>query len=292
MPLITVPNVSEGRNPEVLARLVAATSGSGARVLDVHSDEVHNRSVITATAREQTLIDAMVSLAHACGALDMRRHRGIHPRLGALDVCPFVPHEAPMATAVRAAHRAGEAIHRGTGIPVYFYGLAARREATRALPDLRRGGWAGLFERARAGTPPDVGTVMEMDPTTGVVCVGARDTLIAFNVWLDCEVAVARAIASAVRSSSGGLAGVRALGLRLEEPRKCQVSMNLTEPDVTGIEPAFAGVQELARTLQARISATELVGLVPERYLPGPDTTVARLLMTPGHSLEAALENG
>lgn len=292
MPLIAVPNVSEGREPEIVAGLVAATSAPGARILDVHSDAVHNRSVITATAPDEALVEAMVSLARACSELDLSRHSGIHPRLGTLDVCPFVFHETVAADAVRAAHRAGEAIHAATGIPVYFYGLAARRDATRSLPDIRRGGLSGLVQRAGAGMPPDVGTAAEIKPATGVVCVGARGYLVAFNVWLDCEPAAARAIAAGVRASSGGLPGVRALGLLLQEPRSCQVSMNLTEPHVTGIERAFARVRDLAGIEDARIIATEIVGLVPQRHLPAPDTAVARLLLTPGHSLEAALEDG
>ena len=257
-------------------------------MLDVHSDIVHDRSVITAAGTALQLVTAMTAVASICReAIDLRRHEGVHPRLGALDVCPIVPYRADMAEAVDAALRIGAAI-AGIGIPVYLYGNAAQREATRELPDIRRGGLDALIQRAASDLSPDLGPT-RIDPRTGVVCVGARDVLIAFNVWLQAPVEVARTIARAVRVASGGPPRLRALGLDIDDAPTSQVAMNLIDPERTGIDRAFEAVQANAARFEARILATEIVGLVPERFLPDPDAQAARLLMAPGRSIEAAL---
>jgi glutamate formiminotransferase len=283
MPLVTIPNVSEGRDTAVLTMLTSALGDAGCRVLDVHSDARHNRSVFTAVGQ---LVGGLGALAEiAVETIDLRAHTGVHPRVGVLDVCPVVPHEAPMDDAVRAARDAGAEIAERASVPVYFYGDAAHEP--RSLPEIRAGGLETLIERARLGFSPDLGP-HDIDPRTGVVCVGARGVLVAFNVWLRAEVEVARAIASVVRARDGGLPGVRALGLDLGEGLS-QVSMNLTAPDVTGIDAAFAAVASEAARAGAAVEHTEVVGLVPERYLPNPNAEAARLLVEPGRSLESAL---
>ena len=286
MLLVAVPNVSEGRDAGTIRRLRAGVEAGGARIADVHTDPAHNRTVITAAAAPEALVEAMARLAEAARAIDLTAHEGVHPRLGTLDVCPFVVDDAPASEVVDVARSAGAAIAARAGIPVYLYGYAATRPECERLPDLRRGGLSGLIERNARGLRPDFGPGA-VDPRVGVVCVGARGVLIAFNVWLRCDVSAARRIAAEVRSHPG-LHGVRALGLDLGEGR-AQVSMNLTQPDRTGVDRAFDAVEELAAAAGARVAATELVGVPPQRYLPDPDATAARLLMTPGRSLEAAL---
>lgn len=288
MRVIAVPNVSEGRDASLIARLAETVRAAGAAVADVHSDEAHHRSVITAASEPGRLVEAMVALAEACREIDLTLHRGVHPRLGALDVCPFVVGPATVEEAVAAARSAGEAIWEQARIPVYLYGYAATRPACASLPDLRKGGLHGLIERSRGPLPPDFGNA-PIDPRHGVVCVGARDVLVAFNVWLRCDGDAARAIAASVRRA--GLPGVRTLGLDLGDGLS-QVSMNLTRPWEAGVDRAFDAVASLAAAAGVEVHATELVGVPPERYMPDPDAQAARLLIGPGRSLERALAGG
>ena len=201
-------------------------------------------------------------------------------------MCPIVPHELSMELAVTTAHTLARSIG-DTGIPVFLYGAATRRPETRELPDLRRGGLSVLIERV-AELPPDEGPTT-IDPRTGVVCVGARDVLIAFNVWLRAPVEAARAVAKEIRASAGGPPGLRALGLEIDDGPTSQVAMNLIDPRRTGIEDAFEAARGAATRLGIEVLATEIVGLVPERYIPDPDAQAARLLLAPGRSIESAL---
>lgn len=283
MPLLAIPNISVGRPGDILDDASSAIERSGGRVLDLHTDELHNRSVLTVTGPDEGLIDAMVALAAVCIEIDLATHEGVHPRVGGLDVCPFVPRATSMGDAINAAHTTGTAIGDELGVPVFFYGHASLRPEPRALPDIRRGGLERLIERIAGGMKPDAGPT-EVNPRVGVVCVGARGPLIAFNVWLVANLDTAEAIATAVREPGR----VRALGLDARDGR-CQVSMNLTSPDEVGIEDAFARVEATAATRGAEVVATEIVGLVADDHLPPPDARVARLLIEPGHSLEAAL---
>jgi glutamate formiminotransferase len=287
--LVMIPNVSEGRSTDKLRALAAAVSNEGGRVLDVHSDPVHNRCVLTVIGRDQDLVNASAALAREATEIDLTMHEGAHPRLGGLDVCPFVPHDDDMGRAISAAHAAGDAIASSANLPVYFYGAAALQPEAAELPRLRRGGLEDLIRRARNGFIPDLGP-KEIDPARGVVCVGARAALIAFNVWLRADSAIARRVATAVRSSGGGPPGIRALGLAIDDSLS-QVSMNLIAPEVTGIDAAFEAVRVAAADHGAEIHATEIVGLVPARYMPDPDAQAARLLMTPGRLLDPLLRD-
>jgi glutamate formiminotransferase / 5-formyltetrahydrofolate cyclo-ligase len=287
MPLITIPNVSEGRDEVAVGRLAQSLSENGCRVLDVHSDDVHNRSVFTATGAVGSLVDGLSVLAErAADAIDLARHEGAHPRVGALDVCPIVPYGEPMENAIAAAHAVGAAISQRAGLAVYFYGRASD-DPRRTLPELRRGGLGALIERARAGFVPDLGP-HEIDPHRGVVCVGARDVLIAFNVLVTGGEETARSIARLIRERDGGLPGVRALGFGMPGGHG-QVSTNLTDPDSGGIEVVFGEIVAAAGTMGETVTRTEVVGLAPERYLPGPDAEATRLLIEPGRSLESVL---
>ena len=281
MPLLAIPNISVGSPGDVLRSATTAVVEAGARLLDVHSDETHDRSVLTTSADTVALVNSMASLAEACRSIDLEKHVGVHPRGGALDVCPFVPHRTSLDDAVEAAHAAGRAIATQVRAPVFFYGAAAVREEMRELPDIRRGGLQGLRRRMSEGLRPDAGP-LEVDPRYGAVLVGARGPLIAFNVWLDADASVARTVAAKVREPGR----VRALGLEMGNGLS-QVSMNLIAPEITSVEDAFDRIAQMTEA----ITATEIVGLVEDRFLPGPDAKVTRLLVEPGHSLESALSD-
>lgn len=285
MSLVAVPNVSEGRDDERVAALVESVRAGGAAILDVHSDPVHNRTVMTAWARPQELVDAMARLAEAAALIDLTRHEGAHPRLGALDVCPFVFDGTSVDDAVAAARAAGAEIWRRARLPVYLYGRAATRPECESLPDIRRGGLTRLIRRSERELPPDFGTT-PIDPRRGVVCAGARGVLIAFNVWLRCDLPVAQKIAAEVRGPA-----VRALGLDARGGL-AQVSMNLTDPARVGVDAAYEEVARRAAELGAAVHVTEIVGLPPERFMPDPDAEAARRLIAPGRSLERALAGG
>ena len=271
--LTCVPNVSEGRRPEVVSRLLAAASSApGVRLLDASSDPDHNRSVLTLAGEPEALHESLLALyAAALAEIDLTRHQGVHPRVGAVDVTPFVPLEGtPMAVAVAAAERLGAALAERFGLAVYLYEQAARVPGRRRLADLRRGGFEGFA--ARLGDPawaPDYGPA-RVHPTAGVTVVGARFFLLAFNVVLEtAEVAVARAIARRVRESGGGLPAVRAMGVYLASRDRAQVSMNLVDFRQTSLFTALDRVRREAEAEGTRVLETEVIGLVPEAAIWG-----------------------
>jgi glutamate formiminotransferase / 5-formyltetrahydrofolate cyclo-ligase len=259
-----VPNFSEGKDPTKISRITDAVRAvSGVRILGFHSDPDHNRSVLTFAGGEDPVLEGSVALAKACAAeLDLASQSGEHPRMGVLDVLPFVPLEgATMDDAVRLAHRAGESLG-ALGFPVFLYGSAATSQHRRSLPDIRRGGYLGVSSRLRDPLwEPDYGP-KTLDPHRGAVAVGARPFLVAFNAYLDTDdVEVARTVAREVRESGGGLPAVRALGFGVGG--KAQVSMNLTDLDQTPIPVALEAVRSAAGGLGASVESTELVGLAP-----------------------------
>ncbi|HEX4899242.1 MAG TPA: glutamate formimidoyltransferase, partial [Pyrinomonadaceae bacterium] len=267
-----VPNFSEGRNKETIARLSEAiASVETACVLDTHIDPDHNRSVITFVAHPSQVVTAAVkAVALAAELIDMRRHTGVHPRLGATDVLPFVPVAGiTLDECAALAHRAGERIARELSIPVFYYEQAALRPERKNLEDVRRGALELLREQI-ATVPeraPDVGP-SRVHETAGAIAVGARPFLIAFNINLRTnDVEIARQIARAVRARQGGLPFVKALGFELATRGLVQVSMNLVNYEVTGMEAAYAAVKSEAERLGVEIANTEIVGLVPEKAL-------------------------
>jgi glutamate formiminotransferase len=287
-----VPNVSEGRDPRVVEAIADAVRAvSGARLADVHADPDHNRSVFTFLGPPHAVEEAAQALAAAALArVDMREHHGIHPRIGALDVLPFVPlRDVTTGDAVAVARRVGERLGREHGVPVYFYGAAATRPERRAVRDIRRGEYEGLAGKlADPAWCPDCGPAAFL-PRCGAIAVGARDVLVAYNIWLDSsDLAAATAIAKSVRESSGGLPCVQALGLPLERRGLVQVSMNLLDYRRTGIARAYDAVAAEATRRGIPIRRAELVGLAPraafEARAPGtvglPDLTDARYLET------------
>jgi glutamate formiminotransferase len=261
-----VANVSEGRRPDVVRALVDAAQTAGAAVLDVHSDADHHRSVLTVVGTAEALAESAFHLAEATArTIDLRTHRGTHPRIGALDVLPFVPlASTPMEAAIETAHRVGERIGNALGVPVYFYGEAALHEDRRRLVNVRRGEYEGLVE-AIVSDPnrrPDVGPGLLGPP--GAVAVGARRPLIAMNVHLQTgDLRVAQAIARVIRASNGGLPGVQALGLPTSRPGITQVSMNLVDLPVTPPHVVVDAVRAEAERRGIRLAETELVGLIP-----------------------------
>jgi glutamate formiminotransferase len=263
-----VPNVSEGRRPAVISRLAAAVSAPGVQVLDVSSDPDHNRSVFTLAGEPQALIAGLLELyAAALAEIDLRRHEGVHPRIGAVDVVPFVPlGETPMAVAVSAARRLAPAVADRFGLPVYLYEEAAAQPQRRSLPAIRRGGFEALAGKlADPRWSPDHGPARP-HPSAGATVIGARFFLIACNAILDtADVAVARAVAVAVRESAGGLPAVRALGFYLPSRGSAQVSMNLVDFRRTSLARALQRVREEAAARGARVVASELVGLLPRQ---------------------------
>jgi glutamate formiminotransferase len=273
LPLECVPNVSEGRRPEVVARLAAAASSPpGVRLLDVSSDPDHNRSVLTLAGEPEELHQGLLALYEAALAeIDLTRHQGVHPRVGAVDVVPFVPlGDTPMAAAVAAAERLAPEVARRFGLPVYLYERAARRPERTALAEIRRGSFEGLAGKlADPAWAPDFGP-SRVHPTAGATVIGARFFLIAFNAVLaTADVAAARAIARRVRESGGGLPAVRAMGVLLASRGLAQVSMNLVDYRRTPIQRALERVEEEAAVLGTRVVETEIVGLVPAAAVRG-----------------------
>lgn len=267
-----VPNFSEGRDLgkiDVIEREIASVSGTF--VLDRTSDTDHNRSVITfAGERHAVLESAIRATAAALQLIDLRVQTGVHPRLGALDVLPFIPLEgSTLAECVDLAHEAGERIWWELGVPVYFYEAAAKLAGRQRLEDVRRGEFEGLREAALVDSAkrPDVGGP-GLHPSAGAVIAGARKFLIAFNINLATnDLSVAKSIARKVRASGGGFPAVKALGLSLESRGQVQVSMNLTDFEQTGLFRVFEAVRGLAQERNVAIAGSELIGLMPRRAL-------------------------
>lgn len=265
-----VPNFSEGRDLSRVAALEAAiASVPGSHVLHRTSDADHNRSVITFAGEAEAVVESAVrGAARAAELIDLNQQRGVHPRLGALDVLPFVPLEGTtLADCVALAHRAGERIWSELQIPVYFYQAAALRPERVLLENVRKGEFEGLRDAVLVdeSSCPDLGGPA-LHPTAGAVIVGARPILIAYNINLATkDLAVAKRIARAIRTSSGGLPCVKALGLPLESRGQVQVSMNLTDFNVTPPHIVFAEVKRLASAAGVTIAESELIGLMPRK---------------------------
>src|SRR5919206_881613 len=288
-----VPNFSEGRKAEVIARLVAAVEEvEGALVLGTHVDPDHNRSVVTFVAPPERAVEAAVSVvARAAELIDLTAHAGQHPRMGACDVLPFVPvRGVTVEECVALAREAGRRIWGEHGVPVYFYESAATRPERRNLADVRRGGFELLREEiaTRPERAPDVGEP-RLHPTAGACIVGVRPLLIAYNVTLNTrDLSIAKQIARRVRERDGGLLHLKALGFELESRGVVQVSINLTSYDVTNLHDAFEAVSREAEGLGVEVIASEIVGLVPQAAL---DRAASHFLKLENYSPDVVLEN-
>jgi glutamate formiminotransferase len=273
-----VPNFSEGTDAGKVAEIVSAMRVDGVRLLDWSLDTAHNRSVVTIAGPPVAVVESAVrGVGRAAQLIDLTRQSGVHPRIGAADVVPFVPVSGlSLAEAAMLARQAGMEIWRRYGVPVYFYEAAATRPDRVKLEDVRRGQFEGLRDLAHrdAQRRPDVGGP-EVHPTAGASAVGARRFLIAYNIYLAASVAepgaehsshqaditAARAIARAIRASAGGMHGVKAIGVTVNG--RAQVSMNITDFRATPMSQIHAAVRQLARNHGASVEEGELIGLVP-----------------------------
>jgi glutamate formiminotransferase len=258
-----VPNFSEGRDPAKVREIVLSLRRPGVMLLDYSSDPDHNRMVVTIAGPPEAVVEsAIAGVGKAVELIDLRRHKGVHPRMGAADVVPFVPISGiSLERAAALARHAGEQIYRRLGVPVFFYEHAAMRPHLRRLEQARRGGFEGTVA---LGKLPDLGT--ELHRAAGAAIVGARDFLVAFNLLLQtADVAVAKRIAARVRESGGGFAGVKALGVLVRG--HAQVTLNITNFRVAPVQQVYDRVKELARSEGTDIFEGELIGLVPQAAL-------------------------
>jgi glutamate formiminotransferase len=285
-----VPNISEGRDQgkvDAIAKEIAKQEG--ARLLDISSDRDHHRTVFTFIGEPRAIKAAALSMAlKAVQLIDMRKHRGAHPRLGAVDVVPFVPIQGvEMEEAVRLAREVGKELGE-TGIPVFFYEEAASSPERRELPSIRKGEYEGLEEKLKDPKwKPDEGP-HAFNPTAGATVVGARFPLIAYNVNLKTEdLSVAKEIAKKVRYKDGGFPNVRAMGVNLKKRGRVQVSMNLTNYKVTNIPTVYEFIREEALRKGVEVEESEIVGLIPSGVLEG---VVQHYLKSPRFSVHQVIE--
>lgn len=292
-----IPNISEGRRVEVVRMAVEAIEAvSRVWVLDWSSDPSHNRSVITLAGEADPLREAILRLFDlAVKRIDLRRHRGVHPRIGAVDVVPFVPLDGtPMEACIELAHATGREVAERLQVPVLLYEAAASAPARRHLEHLRQGQFEGLGPKlAQRCWRPDYGPPLP-HPSAGATAIGARGPLIAFNVNLASgELDVARRVARAVRASGGGLPHVKAMGVRLSDGSRdfVQISMNLTDYRRTPLSATLDRVRLEAARNGVEIAGTELVGLVPREAIDGSAGGMPVLdIIRPDRTIEARLE--
>jgi len=267
-----VPNFSEGRDLAKVDAIVEAMSGvTGAWVLDRTSDVDHNRSVVTLAGNPEAVAEAVIRGAgKAAELIDMTQQKGVHPRIGATDVIPFVPLDGvSMEECVALARRVGQELWDRFRIPIYFYEAAATRPERVKLENVRKGQFEGLREEAlrNPDRSPDIGEP-RLHPTAGATAVGARKLLIAYNIYLNTrDVSVAREIARVVRSSSGGLSHVKAIGVEIKSKGLTQVSINLTDFEKTPIQTVFEIVQREAERRNCTVIGSEIVGLIPQKAI-------------------------
>lgn len=265
--LEAVPNFSEGRDRAVLDAIVEVVRLHDVEVLDASMDPDHHRSVVTFIGHPTAVEQALVAAAEvARDRIDLRRHAGVHPRVGALDVCPVIPLQGlDMSDAVATAHRVGQGI-ADLGIPVFWYADAATKEPGRALSSLRRGGFEAFVDGWPEGRVPDLAAGRTAaHPSAGVTCVGARPVLLAWNVWVEgIDLPTLDEIARTLRERDGGIPGLRALALELRQQGGHQLSMNLEGVD--GREPfdVFLRIERRVEAAGGRISRTEVIGMIPD----------------------------
>ena len=282
-----VPNFSEGRDAATIDALRSAiTAVAGVQLLDVQSDTAHNRSVFTFVGNPAAVVEAAFAATRvATDRIDLTKHSGEHPRMGATDVVPFVPVTGvTMPECVGLARQLGERVGNELAIPVFLYARAATRPDHERLPDIRKGEFEALRARALA---PDFGPP-KVHPTAGATAIGARPFLVAFNVYLDTqEIGVAKEIAKQIRTSSGGLPGVQASGFIVDG--LAQVSMNLLDIDITSPAVVFNAIKARAEKQGLGVQYSEIVGLVPERALVGAAESLLRLSNAGDHILETKI---
>jgi len=285
-----VPNISEGRDQEKIASIAEEVKKhKGVKLLDFSSDKDHHRSVFTFVGEPEAIKDAAFSLAmRAIDLIDMKEHKGGHPRLGAVDVVPFVPIQGvKMEEAVQIAHEFGKGLGR-RGIPIFFYEEAATQAERKDLPSIRKGEYEGLQEKLKDPRwKPDEGPD-QFNPKSGATIVGARFPLIAYNVNLKTmDLSLAKEIAKKVRFKDGGFPHVRSMGVDLKEKGLVQVSMNLTNYRVTNIPKVYEFIKREAFEKGVEIEGSEVVGLIPLGALEG---VAQNYLQYPQFSIRQVIE--
>lgn len=284
-----VPNISEGKRKEIIEEIIGNLKKLNIKLLDYSSDEDHNRTVITFVGDKENIVKGAVQVAKdAARLIDLRAHRGTHPRMGAVDVIPFIPvKNVTMKDCVDISKQTAKIIGEEVGIPVYLYAESATKESHRLLPEIRKGEFEGFFEKIKDPEwVPDYGP-KEVNPTAGVTAVGAREFLIAYNINLNTnDVNVARKIARSIRESSGGLRYIQAKEMKLEERGCVQVSVNILNYKKAPIYRVFELVRMEAERYGVSVLESELVGLMPMKaaleslsfYLQFPDLNEDQIL--------------
>lgn len=286
-----VPNISEGRRKEVVEEIIGNLKKLEVKLLDYSSDEDHNRTVITFVGGSENVVNAAVQVARdAVRLIDLRSHKGAHPRMGAVDVIPFIPvKNVTMRDCIEISKRVGKIIGEELGVPVYLYAESAKKEARRLLPEIRRGEFEGFFEKIKDPEwTPDYGP-QEVNPTAGVTAVGAREFLIAYNINLSTkDISIAKKIARSIRESSGGLRYIQAREMPLNEKGCIQVSINILNYKKAPIYRIFEIVKMEADRFGVSVLESELVGLMPMKaaldslsfYLQFPELNEDQILET------------
>lgn len=266
----SIPNISEGRDLEIVEQIVnQVRNTTGCILMDYSSDENHNRSVITYMGTPEAVEEASVKIAaKAAELIDLKKHKGEHPRMGAVDVMPFVPiRNTDMEECIKLSKRVGQKIAEQCKIPVFLYEESAKKDDRKNLADIRKGGFEQMQNKIDEGFTPDFGG-NKINPTAGVVAVGARKPLIAFNAQLSTSnVEIAKKISKKIRESSGGIPCVKAIGIMLESKNIAQVSMNLTDYTVTPPHVVVEAIKEEAKKYNVEVTGTELIGLMPMEAL-------------------------
>ena len=285
-----VPNISEGRDTDKIKTIADVIERPGARLLDLSSDPNHNRTVITLAGEPQAVAEAAFDVARAAiASIDLTHHQGEHPRMGAVDVIPFIPVSGvTMAECCAIAEQVGKRIGEELNVPVYLYAESARVPQRRMLPTIREGEFEGFAEKIKDPTwQPDFGPA-ERHPTAGCVAVGARNFLIAFNIDLDTsDLKIARQIAKGIRESSGGLMNVQARGIFLADKQRAQVSMNILNFATTPLYRVFELVRMEAARYGVGIVKSELIGLAPAQAFMD---VASYYLQLPGLTRDALVE--
>jgi glutamate formiminotransferase len=285
-----VPNISEGRDADKIKAIAGVIERPGVKLLDLESDPNHNRSVITMAGEPQAVAEAAFDLAKAAvEKIDLNHQQGEHPRMGAVDVIPFVPISGmTMKECSELAEQVGQRIGTELNVPVYLYAESARVPQRRKLPTIREGEFEGFAEKIKdPAWKPDFGP-SERHPTAGCVAVGARNFLVAFNIDLDTsDVKIASKIAKSIRESSGSLINIQARGIYLEDKQQAQVSMNILDYQTTPIYRVFEIVKMEAARYGVGIIGSELIGLAPAQAFMD---VVSYYLQLPGLSRDALVE--
>lgn len=286
-----VPNISEGRNQGIINQVLEMLKKTNVKVLNVSSDPDHNRTVITFVGDKKSVVEGAFAVAEsAVKLIDLRHHKGTHPRMGAVDVIPFIPISGvTMEECVELSKILGKRIGEELKVPVYLYAESATKEERKSLPAIRKGEFEGFFEKIKdPNWLPDFGP-NEVHPTAGVVAVGAREFLIAYNIYLNTkDVTIAEKIAKSIRESSGGLRFIQAKGMFIEERGCAQVSMNILNYKKAPLYRVFEIVKMEAARYGVEILESELVGLMPVRavleslafYLRFPKLTSESIIET------------